>query len=90
MSRLAHLGTPIPVMGQRDQLSHFDEVGRLEHSPDRAAEQDGVLENDGQSRAQCVQGQFGNIYPIYDYLSCYGKINATDMLANSERERFIH
>lgn len=73
-------------MGQRDQLSHLGEVSRLEHSPDGAAEQDGVLENDGQARAQGVQGQFGDIYPIYDYLSCHGKINATDRLANSERE----
>lgn len=79
MSRLVHPGAPTPAVGQHAPLDHLDEVLRLVHSPDRATEQDRVLENDGQSRAQCVQGQFGNVYPINDYLSCYRKTNAADI-----------
>lgn len=73
MSRLAHLGA------QLAQLDRLDEVIRVARSPDRAAEQDGVLENDGQSGTQRVQGQLGDIYPIDDYLSCCAETNTTDM-----------
>lgn len=39
-------------------------------SPDGAAEEDGVLQDDGEARAQGVQRQFGNVDAVDDNASC--------------------
>lgn len=41
--------------------------------PDGAAEQDGVLKDDGQPRPEGLQGQFGDVDVVDHNSSCWGK-----------------
>lgn len=94
LSAHVQAGTPTPgaptlVVGQHAIFDPLQEVATRIHSPDRAAEQDWVLENDGQSRAERVQGQLGNVYSINDYLSCYRE-QTPQTGSKLVRDLFIH